>query len=831
MSYSTEIYKKLVEKFRSSALHRPMHIDRYEPGTELKYDIIGVEGANRATVRMVIEKFVGGGFAGQVYRVKILDIEPEGKPVGGLAAGGIYAIKILIPPTLFSRLFRNALYWFGFQGPFQLQVNPSAARSGALWQKFIRRGAKIMFGDERSVVDIYATFIDSRLGSCGELSEWVEGRTWRLEVDDRLDLLNRWSKGKDVDTQSLGSPEYRAKYEFMNKFVDLLHQMGGHEFARQYEWSTWKSQPNCMKRNDTEESPSGGLTAVDFRAGLVLLPFLPMSPGDFKLIFKGLMRGSLVQFDRGDLKKLDRFVEAHSAEFAGMESMLEELKSDERVYRDSVPDITHNHVRLLYSPRLWSTILSSAATGWKIRNLIDEPSRKKLLGNKPLTLLIYVLFIIPLIGRVSVKFWGHPDWRKHYREMLTSRNYFGRAFRGKIIEKIIGWHRSGRFDDNHAMKFSQQLWRIVYHLPLSVLPAGIHRLLTDWRYAKERLAHIFIRPVRLYFDNDLREQWLHEMVEDGKKKHLLNNEDADIILSRIKEPYIQKYLKSLAVHVCTLPVTQVVSVLVAIIYVALHPEMPRTQSYSIGLGIIALFQVLPISPGSLTRGFYVLYLVIKERNFKDYNIAVFLGFFKYIGYLAFPIQMTYHYPALAQFMAGYWATEAVHIIPVFGERGALLEHRIFCLFYNWPLTIRRRMERRGLIRASLKPRYWHIVPYALAGAGLFGALDFMFLRNVSELPNLKELWIFALIVPLLTGAAVTLSSGGTAILKRIISGAICGGSMGLMYIAVSSFLGYGGQAESSVIAIEGAWRVFVFTVLSAIGVLLTEMLLPDPKKR
>jgi hypothetical protein len=91
---------------------------------------------------------------------------------------------------------------------------------------------------------------------------------------------------------------------------------------------------------------------------------------------------------------------------------------------------------------------------------------------------------------------------------------------------------------------------------------------------------------------------------------------------------------------------------------------------------------------------YVVYLVIRERNFKDYNIAVFLGFFKYIGYLAFPIQMTHRYPALARFMAGHWATEAVHAVPVFGERGALLEHSVFNLFYNWPLTIRRRMQKR-----------------------------------------------------------------------------------------------------------------------------------------
>ena len=103
---------------------------------------------------------------------------------------------------------------------------------------------------------------------------------------------------------------------------------------------------------------------------------------------------------------------------------------------------------------------------------------------------------------------------------------------------------------------------------------------------------------------------------------------------------------------------------------------------------VVLFQIIPVSPGSLARGLYAVGIAIYDRSFKDYNIAVFLSFFKYIGYLGFPIQMTYHYPALARFMASHWATEAVHIVPVFGERGALLEHWVFCIFYNWPLTIR-----------------------------------------------------------------------------------------------------------------------------------------------
>ena len=204
--YSVGICKKLETVFHDASLYRPMRVSRYDVGKELVYNMTTVEGKDKGAVRLIVDAFVGGGFAGQVYRVKIIDIQTKDGYLGGLEVGGVYAMKILIPPAIFSRVFRNTMYWIGFQGPFQLQVNPAAARAGALWQKFIRRGAKIRFGREAAVVDIHATFVDSTMGSCGELSEWIDGRTWQLEVDDRLDILKKWRRGKATATSSLGSP-------------------------------------------------------------------------------------------------------------------------------------------------------------------------------------------------------------------------------------------------------------------------------------------------------------------------------------------------------------------------------------------------------------------------------------------------------------------------------------------------------------------------------------------------------------------------------------------------------------------------------------------------
>src|SRR4030042_4324966 len=99
--YSVEVCKKLEEKCRLAALHRPIRVARYDSGAESVYDVTGITKPNSAKVRLVVEDFVGGGFAGRVYKVKILNI--DGEQIDGLEVGGVYAMKILIPPSAFSR--------------------------------------------------------------------------------------------------------------------------------------------------------------------------------------------------------------------------------------------------------------------------------------------------------------------------------------------------------------------------------------------------------------------------------------------------------------------------------------------------------------------------------------------------------------------------------------------------------------------------------------------------------------------------------------------------------------------------------------------------------
>ncbi|MHC5006763.1 MAG: hypothetical protein ACYTGF_05315, partial [Planctomycetota bacterium] len=113
---------------------------------------------------------------------------------------------------------------------------------------------------------------------------------------------------------------------------------------------------------------------------------------------------------------------------------------------------------------------------------------------------------------------------------------------------------------------------------------------------------------------------------------------------------------------------------------------------ALGVAAAAVVQLLPISPGSMARGLFVLFLMVKERDIRNYRVAAPVSFLHVIGYLAFPLQMVAHNPALARFLAGRWAKSMVHFVPVFGESGGLLEHGVFDLFFNMPLSVRRRFR-------------------------------------------------------------------------------------------------------------------------------------------
>jgi hypothetical protein len=439
-----------------------------------------------------------------------------------------------------------------------------------------------------------------------------------------------------------------------------------------------------------------------------------MSPGDFKLILAGLRRGALVQFDRCSLPQLECFIDEHADLFADLKPLIGELKLQDRAYRRSLPDITHHGLRPTFDRALQKEIIAGLVEGYLADDLVDEAFAEKLQRGGLRFALFHLLGAVPLAGRMIRRRWGSRAFRSHVLGLLTRPSYFREALKARAAHELIRWHRSGRTGERRTRMLAARPVRFfMERFTLGLLPAGLHRFcirpVIAWLGIKAffRFMYDFAR------DEAFRENWFLQQVAEGEKDGMLTREEHDHIVSIIKEPFIVKYLKSMAVHFCTIPVTQIVSLVtggVVAAYILSRGGSTADASLAFA-GIVALFQVTPISPGSLCRGFYVVGLMLYERNWRDYLVAAPLSFVKYIGYLAFPLQMTTTYPHLARFLVSRRATSLVHVIPVFGEHGALLEHWVFDLFFNIPQMMGRHI--RGLLTA------WMLLGIAVILPALF----------------------------------------------------------------------------------------------------------------
>jgi hypothetical protein len=160
----------------------------------------------------------------------------------------------------------------------------------------------------------------------------------------------------------------------------------------------------------------------------------------------------------------------------------------------------------------------------------------------------------------------------------------------------------------------------------------------------------------------------------------------------------------------------------------------------------------------------------------------------------------------------------------------LLEHWVFCLFYNWPLTIRRRMRRRAEQRASIRPRFWHVPVCAVLAAGIFGLVDHSYFGQNGNLPSLREFWPLVAGLPLLCGAAVSLASGGATLARRVISALVAGVFTALLAVCFSALIVRTGSTNETNLLVLGVWRIFIFSILSVAGAMASELTLPEPKK-
>lgn len=736
-AYSSALCRDLQQTAQEQNLLRPLHLTRHEPGTDVKLDLGGIWPPWHGLGLFRIDAWAGGGVTGQVYKATLLATDEADEAEPPVEIDRAYALRVFVPWSRPARWARNAVHALAFQAPYALQGNADAVRAVGLWHKIIRRASSYWFGDERIVADAYAMFHDETLGSLGLVLEWVEGRTWQIELDPHL--FNGNGKIAAAQKPSAGEPspsacltEYAAKKAFMRSLFRLMEELGAEELARQYRWWNLTGQTNILKRAEANGNPSSGLTAVDLAQGLPLLPLAPMNPADVGQIARGLRSLRLVQFNRGHMGRLEAFANKHHQLFRDLHPAINALRFAESSHHCSQIDVLHRGPTAV----LTADNRASLREGWldhlHARGRLDPESARRL-HRRPVRAWLYlVLGLLPLVGGFFQRLIGHAGFRQHVGNLIRSLGYLRRTLRARQCERLIDWHRQGRADEDRTdwlLEHPLQFWAEA--LGFGLLPASVHRFFTDSLYARGVVERWFVRPWQFCFDPEARQEMVLEAAEDWQERDLLPDEDAAEIRRRVDEPQIQAYISGFFVHLATLPAGLVLAALGAA-GARLVAADSWADARAWAAGVLGFFSLTPVSPGSLIRGGYVLVRAIRARSFRDYRLALALAFCKWGGWLAFPAQMAASYPVLSRFLAGRAAMGLVRKIPVLGRRGALPEYLAYRLCYNVPLGagrwwrrwpkrdawVRRVGTLLGLGRLPGAPGAYVSLPVAAALAGL-----------------------------------------------------------------------------------------------------------------
>jgi hypothetical protein len=73
-----------------------------------------------------------------------------------------------------------------------------------------------------------------------------------------------------------------------------------------------------------------------------------------------------------------------------------------------------------------------------------------------------------------------------------------------------------------------------------------------------------------------------------------------------------------------------------------------------------------------------------------------------------------------------------------------------------------------------------------------------------------------------------LGCGGAGLGKRFVGAAACGAAVGILYTALPLLLNPSSAISTGGIAANCMWRVFLFSIFSTIGAILTELNIADP---
>jgi hypothetical protein len=657
----------------------------YLSGERVEADVFSPSGQHIGLEIFVIQAYAGSGFAGQVYRAS-----PVGgvlRSTAGIGATQPVAIKILKPKSRWKRVFRDLLYYCSYQTSYTPRLREPAVRSGLIWQELLRAAAKIEFGFASAVARPLGYYWDNEQTSYVEVHDWIEGRPVCYEADDEIFLNRNRGVGKPART------EMARKKRFMLAMVNLCNQIGAVGLARQYEWYTLVSQANVLSR----AKPAGdGLefTGIDFRPGLAVPFFLPLSPVHLRMALNGIRRGVFVHFDEVDFERLDKFVADNSKAHASLSRLCRQLKQDDQRYRSSSPDLWHAGFQRLSNPEIRGAIAHGLVQDWCKLDGVTSDTALRLQRNPLAFLLFYLLNLIPLVGGFFQRILGSARYRRHLKYLILDRVYFAEVFAASKSCDLLAWLDDARISESRLKTLARSnLFYFLNKVVLSWLPSRLHRLVSDGEVFRRYLFDLVVHPIRLLVKAEYRKVWLTDIIHWQHKRGIVTLSQMDELLEQVAEAHRQGFIRDLGFTIGLEIFSKLVYALLA--------------AYGVSSGDFVPFAITvlgPVPPSGFVRTGYVLFLLIWEfprmirqegnKLFLTRALGLLIAPWRVVGNFFAPFEMFVYCPDLSLLLADYYVSSMVGAIPVLGGRGQLLEYWAFQLVFNVPLSLRKQVLAR-----------------------------------------------------------------------------------------------------------------------------------------
>lgn len=651
----------------------------------MEADVSGLTGERVGLESFVIQGYAGSGFAGQVYRASPVSGEP--RSMGEIGATQTVAIKILKPKNRWKRIFRDLLYYCSYQTSYTPRLREPAVRSGLIWQELLRVAAEIEFGLASAVARPLGYYWDFEQGSYVEVHEWVEGKPVCYEADDEI-FLGR-NRGVDIPPQT----EMARKKRFMQAMVKLCNQIGAVGLARQYEWYTLVSQANVLSRAKPDD---GGpeFTGIDFRPGLAVPFFLPLSPVHLRMAFHGIRRGIFVHFDEVEFGRLESFVAEHGKAHPSLPVLYRQLKQDDQRYRSALPNLWHAGFRRISNPEIRGAVASGLIEDWCRLDKITSDIALRLQRNSLGFLLFYLLGLLPLAGSFFQRILGSTQYRRHLKNLILDRVYFGEVFAAKKSYDLLAWFDDARISEQHLEKLARS--NILYcfdKVMFSWFPVRLHRLASDGQAFRRYLFDLIVHPIRLLVKDDYRKAWLTQIIRWQHEKGILTASQMNELLEQVTEARMQAFIRDLGFTIG-------LEIFSKLVYAVL-----AAYGFSSGNFVPFAIAVLgPVPPSGIVRTGYVFFLLVWEmpgmirqrgnKLFLTRALGLLIAPWRVLGNFFAPFEMFVYYHDLSLLLADYYVSRMVGAIPVLGGRGQLLEYWAFQLVFNVPLSLRKQVLAR-----------------------------------------------------------------------------------------------------------------------------------------